>query len=516
MTDLQSTPSCDNPHDAPPLIPPPRSYSSIEGAYAWVCMVAGYLFCRLFPVIDAPLGGFLFILGLFAATFIVLRLKGLTCSPMAWCAAGSAILVGASLLVSASPFLHQCGFGYALVAFAYFVYASAGNTLHQGMSDLVLVDAFKAAAVMPFCAHAQFFTALFSGKAKSGGKILGKVLLGLLFALVPTAAALVLLSYDSGFSELLGNIFDFNLFDVFSHLVSIAFGIPIGMYLFGMLIANTDREGKHILSEDTCVDVAAKCRAISPLTVAVATVPLLLVYIIFFISQWQYYVAGFTGELPDGFSYASFAREGFFQLCTVSVINLGMIVAAIAVTKRKDDRPSVLLKILTPLYSVSTLVLIATAVAKMVMYIDTYGLTQKRVYATWFMAVIAVLFILIAVGRFVPRMKTVFVCTAVCVVMFAGLSLCNVNGIIANYNVDRYLNGDLKTVDVNALEDIGDAAVPALCRLYSGTAENKNLHNRVWDALGESAEDLADATLWSFNIPRIRAEHALKEIGILK
>lgn len=517
MTDLPSTPSCETPQETPPpLIPPARTYTSSESAFAWVCMVAGYLLCRLFPVTDAPLGEFLFVLGLFTATLIVLHIQKLTCPVTAWCAAGSAVAVSAALLISASPFLHRLSFWYALAAYAYFVYASSGNTLHCGASDLVLVDVFKAAVVMPFCAHANVFTALFSGKAKSGGKIVGKVLLGLLFALVPTVSVLTLLSYDSGFSDLLDQLFDFNVLDIFSHLMSIAFGIPIGMYLFGMLIADTDREGAQVLCESDCVEVAAKCRVMSPLTVAAATVPLLIVYAIFFVSQWQYYVAGFTGVLPDGFSYASFAREGFFQLCTVSVINLAMIVAAIAVTKPSGERPSVLLKILTPLYSVSTLVLIATAVAKMVMYIHTYGLTQKRVYATWFMAVIAVIFVLIAVGRFVPRMKTVFVCTAVCVVMFAGLSLCNVNGIIANHNVDRYLSGDLKTVDVNALEDLGNAAVPALCRLYDSDAVNQNLRTRVWEILGNAASDLNDTDLWSFNIPQLRAEHALKDIGILK
>ncbi len=495
--------------------PEPRSYSTAESVFAWVCLLMGYLFCRLVPVADAPLGGFLFVLGLFAVTLIVLYLKGFTCPANAWCAAGSAIAVSAALLFCAEPFLHRLSFWYALAAYSYFVYAATGNSLRKGLSDLVLVDTFKAAIVMPFCAHANVFAALFSGKAKNSGKAIAKVLIGLLLALVPTAAVLTLLSYDSGFSELLGKIFDFELFDIFSHLVSIAFGIPIGMYLFGMLIAGVDREGAHILTDEQCTATAAKCRVVSPLTVAAATLPLLLVYVIFFISQWQYYIAGFTGDLPEGFSYASFAREGFFQLCAVSVINLGMILLAILVTKR-TERPSVLLKILTPLYSVSTLVLIATAIAKMVMYIDSYGLTPKRVYATWFMAVIAVVFVVIAVARFVPRIKTVFVCTAVCVVMFAGLALSNIGGIIADYNVDRYLQGDLKTVDIGTLETLGDAAVPALCRLYDsvdGGKTTNSVYIRTKQLLVKHAARMDGSTVWDFTVPRLRAENALREVG---
>lgn len=499
--------------------PSPRTYSTGESVFAWVCLLAGYLFCRLVPVSSAPLGGFLFVLGLFAVTWIVLYLKGLTCPANAWCAAGSAVAVSTTLLFCAEPFLQRLSFWYALAAYAYFVYATAGNTLRRGLSDLVLIDTFKAAIVMPFCAHANVFAALLSGKAKNSGKAIVKVLVGLLLALVPTIAVLTLLSYDSHFSELLGKIFDFELFDVFSHLVSIAFGIPIGMYLFGMLIANADREGAHIVTEEQCTATAAKCRVISPLTVAAATLPLLFVYVIFFVSQWQYYIAGFTGKLPEGFSYASFAREGFFQLCAVSVINLGMILLAILVTRR-GERPSVLLNILTPLYSVSTLVLIATAIAKMVMYIDSYGLTPKRVYATWFMAVIAVVFVLIAVARFLPRIKTVFVCTAVCVVMFAGLSLCNVGGIIADYNVDRYLDGSLKTVDVGTLETLGDAAVPALCRLYEHYEDCDSTTNssyfQVKQALRDAASELEDKDVWSFTVPQAKAEQALRDVGMMK
>lgn len=496
----------------------PRSYNTLESVFAWLCMLAGYCLCRVVPVDHAPLGGFLLIVGLFAATMIVLHLKQVVFPPMAWCAGGTALIVSAALLLCNDPLLHHLCFAYALVAYVYVVYASMGNALRQGVSDFLPIDVFKAAVVMPFCTHVRLFTAMFSGKAAGSGKAIAKVLIGLLAALVPTAAVLTLLSYDSEFSSLLGRIFDVELFDVFSHAVSIAFGIPIGMYLFAVFIANSDHEARDVLTEHECVEIAAKCRVISPLTVAAATAPLLLVYVIFFASQWQYYTAGFTGVLPEGFSYASFAREGFFQLCSVSVINLAMILIAIAVTKRQNDRPSVLLNILTPLYSVSTLILIATAIAKMVMYIDSFGLTQKRVYATWFMIVIALVFLIIAVGRFAARIKTVFVCTAVCVVMFAGLALSNVDGIIADYNVDRYLSGNAATLDVGALEDLDVAAVPALCRVYKtfrDDSKSTTYYYRVKRVLETQAARLQDDDVWRFTVPQANAKRALRDVGLL-
>ena len=496
--------------------PASRRYETDESVFAWVCMFVGYLLCRLIPVSTAPLGTALLLFALFAVTLIILHRKGFRCPSNVWCAVGSAAVVNIASLLCAESILRSLCFGYVLVAFAYTICATANNALRRGISDLVLIDAFKAALVMPFCARANVFTAMFSGKAKGGGKMMVKLIVGLLIAIVPTAAVLGLLSYDDNFSQMLKHLIDFNIADVFSHLASIAFAIPIGMYLFGMLIANVDHEGAHILTDDYCQSASVKCRVVSPLTITTATVPMLPVYVIFFISQWQYYVAGFTGDLPDGFSYATFAREGFFQLCIVSAINLAMMLFAIALTKRDNSGSSILLNILTPLYSLFTLILIATAVAKMVMYIDAYGLTQKRVYATWFMFMIAVVFVLITVARFVPKMKTVFLCTAVCVTMFAGLALCNVNGIIADYNVTRYLEGDLKTVDLDALEELGEGAVPALCRLYNTQIEGGKLYTskQTKQILEEQAVDLHEQNLWSFSIPQMRAIQALKDVGI--
>ena len=47
-----------------------KTFLLSECIFAWLCYFAGYAFCRCFPVMDYPLGGFLFILALFTATII--------------------------------------------------------------------------------------------------------------------------------------------------------------------------------------------------------------------------------------------------------------------------------------------------------------------------------------------------------------------------------------------------------------------------------------------------------------
>ena len=51
------------------------------------------------------------------------------------------------------------------------------------------------------------------------------------------------------------------------------------------------------------------------------------------------------------------------------------------------------------------------------MYIDHYGLTQKRIYAMWLMGLIALIFPVIALGQYFRKIKVVAVCLTVAIVM---------------------------------------------------------------------------------------------------
>ena len=494
-----------------------RQYTVAECLFAWACVAAGYAFWRVFPVSASPLGGLVFVTALFAVTATVLLIGKKRLPAMAWVTAASAVVLCGSLVLCDEPLFHHLSYLYAMAAYAYFLFLGGGHAAQSGASDWLLFDLFRAVCILPFCTKGFVFFAMFSGKAKKGGKVLGLLCLGIVLAFVPTVAVLLLLSYDSEFLSLLRRILDVNVWDILSHTASLLFGVPIGMYLFAMFTADVDGSGSHILTHAHGRKAIRAVRIAPSVTVAAATLPLLAVYAVFFVSQWQYYVSGFTGVLPSSFSYASYAREGFFQLCAVAVINLLMILTAIVFTKRREDKPSWLLRVLVPLYSAATLVLIATAVAKMIMYIDTYGLTQKRVYATWFMGVLAVVFVILAVRQFVPRFKALFASAAVCVVMLSVLALGNVNGLIATYNTDRAIDGELSTADVQALEDLGDAAVPSLVRLYKehevrGTLQTPHARQVLYALSRADARLERDSDVWSFTLPRYHAKQALASL----
>ncbi|MBR6557444.1 MAG: DUF4173 domain-containing protein [Clostridia bacterium] len=509
----------------PPMPPKPqkvkREYKAHEIFFAWFTFFLGFLFCRAFPVTIKPLGGFIIVWLAFVAVAIFLVAKRQKPGVMPICVVIGALVMSPALLISANSFLHFFTYGYAIAAFCYFIYAVFGNTVTTAFSDMLAADFFRALFVLPYCSLVEFFRAAFYGRAGKGGKAIAKALLGIAVAVIPTFIIFILLSYDSEFIKLIVRIFSFDWWDVLSWVISLIFAVPIAMYIFGLYVSSADNKAKDVVTEDECKSAWKKIKFAPAVTVFAAVIPILVLYVIFFISQWGYYMSCFSGVLPEGINYADYAREGFFQLCIISGLNLVIILIVSAFMKRGEGGKSVSLKVISLLYSVATLILIATAVAKMVMYIDVYGLTPKRVYALFMIAVYAALFILIILKQFFPGIKAVAVSFFICVVMFSCLALSNIDERIAEYNIDRYFDGSLTSVDTYALYQLGDSAVPEMVRLYE-TLRNKKDRTDLEEDIYQDMKfrlkwmiyDITDPdkSIFAFNIPHMKALGAVTPI----
>lgn len=461
----------DNNNKASEFLDTSYCFSGFESIFAWICLLLGYLFCRAFPLPDNPLGMFIIILVALCVTSAVLFKKGGKINASVIISAVLCVVFGAGMFMSADAFAQFFAFLGSVLGYSYFVYTATGNKIEKGFSDLLPVDFLKALILMPFKRFGKLWVAMFSGKKSSG--LIWKILLGAAVAVVPTFAVATLLSYDEGFTKLFEKAFYFlKDFSLFSHLFSLSVGGLIAMYVFGMYFSCTEKECESTVTGEACMGLFEKVRFFPAITAAVALIPLVVVYVLFFVSQWQYYVSGFSGTLPDGLSYATYARNGFFELCAVSAINFVILFAVSLFMKRQGKGESFLLKTANVVISLMTLVLITTAMAKMALYIQSYGLTERRVVSSWFMVLLAIIFVIMIVKQFVKRMKLIPASGIAVALMLALLTLSNYNGIIADYNVDRYIDGALESVDLEAMEDLGVAALPAVIR-YAEFYEEK-------------------------------------------
>ena len=134
-------------------------------------------------------------------------------------------------------------------------------------------------------------------------------------------------------------------------------------------------------------------RIVSDTAVNTALMTVSACYGLFMALQAQYLFSAFVGIRPETYTYAEYARKGFFELCLVAVVNLAVLLMANLFTKTKREE-SRWLRCLNLLLSVLTLLLISTAMSKMILYISAYGLTEKRITTMVFMAWLAIVFVL--------------------------------------------------------------------------------------------------------------------------
>ena len=467
---------------------------------AWLFLALGYFFCCAFPMSKRPLFAVPYITALYAISFLVVlcgRARFGLVQKLVLFSAGLALLPPLLWADTGNAFL--CCL-YALTAYAYLLYAATGNCLEDGMSDLVGADLFRAVS------------ALSARKGKGVGKMLLKVLLGLMLAVLPTAAALSLLSFDSGFRSLVDGLFSFRKVDLGIQLARLLFAVPVAMYFFGLYASSVTKSAERDEAARSARERAERRRVIPLVSAAAAVIPLLLVYIIFFVSQWGYYTAAFTGALPDGLSYAGYARDGFFQLCAVSCINFLVLICLGRYVRREKEA---IRRAICVILAIFSLVLIATAVSKLLLYIERYDLTPDRLYAAWFMLLLTTLYLIVILAQFCPRLKALPLCMAVTVALYLLLALSGPNARIARYNADRYMNGETKKIDLALLSSLGDDAIPELLRIDAyweeGAAANDLDRRELKDALERRAAWETD--FWRQTLSSLRADKLLSDAG---
>lgn len=397
---------------------------------------------------------------------------------------------------------------FVLLGFMYFVHLLCADS-GRLPGECLVPEMAKAVFAMPLSEFGAAPEALLSSKKKGVGRAIGAILLGLAIAVVPTFVVLFLLILsDSSFERMLENIFTaLPEIHVGTLLFTVPFGILLGFYVFGHLWAC----GTHALGggvqEETANHFKLVLRFAPVAMVCAAVFPLLCLYLPFFLSQIPYFIGGFSGTLPEGLTYADYARRGFFELCTVAVINATVLWGITAFTRRKNDRLPLPARITAVLLAFFTLTLLTSATAKMLLYIDSYGLSRKRIYVLWLMGLLAVIFLLGLLHQFLPRMRTAALIFAA-VVLFVGIFLfADFDRIIADYNVDAYLNGQLKTVDVDMIGRLSAGSTHALLRLYD-EAEDHSIRERTavyLDRFAEREYEPAD-----LNLTRAAAQAAVK------
>ena len=164
------------------------------------------------------------------------------------------------------------------------------------------------------------------------------------------------------------------------------------------------------------------------IAITIATL-LTLLYLVFSVIQIVYLFMG-NMTLPSGYTYAEYAREGFFQLLAVSVLNLIFVLIGLGCFKE-----SKVLKGILTVMSLCTYIMIASSAMRMIIYIRWYYLTFLRIFVLWGLAVLFLLFtgiIISIIKEGFPLFRYSMVTVTLCYMV---LSFCHPDYFIARVNV---------------------------------------------------------------------------------
>jgi hypothetical protein len=214
-----------------------------------------------------------------------------------------------------------------------------------------------------------------------------------------------------------------------------------GMLVFGMLacycilcaaVSKVGIENKKVLA-----------KADASIAATIMTL-LCIVYAYFCILQVLYlFTSGFF-VLPDGYSFAEYARRGFFELMWVTGINIGLMI--LCRTLFKESR---FLSILIVFMTVCTYIMIASATYRMILYISIYHLTFLRLFVllTLFIEIFVLAGVILSeYNKKFPLFSYSVIVVSVCYIVF---SLAKPDVWIASYLIDQ--NETLNQEDMNYL-----------------------------------------------------------------
>ncbi len=334
-------------------------------------------------------------------------------------------------------------------------YMQIFKTIQMSISGLFsnLKDAFKS------------FIPKENGNKSNKTKKLKEVAIGIAVALPLCVIAIVLLVLsDDAFSSLLNKLLlnvelSFNFASVVPSLLMSAILFPF-VASFSFSIKNSKNKNKD-------KNLKNKMQKVAPTVVKTIMVLLLAIYFVYLFSQLAYFFSAFKNILPENyrFTYSEYARKGFFETTVLAILNISVMAFSLIFTTRNGKKVDKTVKILSCIMCGFTALFVVTSISKIAMYVNRYGLTERRFAAAVFDLMLILCIVLFVVHLFAPKVPYAKILIVSCMLVVSLIFFISPAKIIAIYNTEQYLNDNIKTIDIDHLDSLGADAVVQLEKL---------------------------------------------------
>lgn len=355
-----------------------------------------------------------------------------------------------------------------LVAALFTIYAfgiSASFRSKEGSAKMLL-DMLHGTAVSPFGNISPVMKAVSSSTSKNKnltyGLIGAALSIPVLLVIVP-----LLVSGDAAFRGLISAIG----MNIGEYVAVLFLAIIFAPYVFSYAFTR-----KNALDKKTDAEVLHKSFRFAPSAVSVSFLCVIsATYLIYLFSQLAYFFSAFSGILPEGYEYSAsvYAREGFFEMFAICVINMALICAVNLFTKKESSgKPSAALKAVECFISLFSLLILITAISKMVLNIEVFGLSKYRFLVSLFMLMLAVIIAFFVLHIFLPKISYMQPIILICSALFIACAFADMDNLVSLYNVNAYANGKIETLDVEYMSNnLSESAVPYIIAVAQGSDE---------------------------------------------
>lgn len=230
------------------------------------------------------------------------------------------------------------------------------------------------------------------------------------------------------------------------------------------------------------------------------------VYVVFTIIQFAYMFGSVNNALPPDFTYAEYARRGFFELLIVTLINFSLLLSSIIFTRKGGKLVIRTVRILHSLLVLCTVVMLFSAYFRMSLYEAAYGYTYLRVLTHIFMIFLCVLFLIAFYKIWNEHISLLKPYIVITIMAYMIINFINIDVLIAKNNIDRYI--ETGKLDTHYLRNLSYDSIPELVNLLN----DKNVYPDIKKYLAEQQEDISKKQSWqSFNLSQHKAKQVLAQ-----
>ncbi|MGN0428282.1 MAG: DUF4153 domain-containing protein [Agathobacter sp.] len=233
-----------------------------------------------------------------------------------------------------------------------------------------------------------------------------------------------------------------------------------------------------------------------------------VLYAFFSVIQIVYLFIG-KMELPEGMTYAQYARTGFFQLLFVCILNVILVLSMKKYFKESKVLNGILLMI-----SGCTYIMTLSSAIRMCMYISTYQLTFLRVFVLVALFTIAVLLVGVILTILKPEFSFFRFGIVVISSVYVIFAFSHVDYFIAKYNLSKVQENveensfSRYNADYQYISNLSTDAAPVIVEYAVENGQEKDVWFTWYCKQNEHAVE--EITIRNFNVSHAIAKGMLK------